>query len=257
MRYVYLATEGPHDVELIGRLLKPRVFKRIQKAAELDPFWKRLVPSTFPHDGDLLRRVPVPLFLASQDCSVAIYAAGGLSKLASAVRAAIANLSEEFLSGIGILLDSDEDGAPLDRHLKLCADLAGTITLPMTPGLVSRSAPRAGVFILPDNAALGTLEDLLLECAGHAYPSLLQRAASMVSSIEGNSPELRKEDLQDLQKPSGRKKATVAAMSAVLKPGKAVQVSIQDNRWLEGSTLALPRITALRAFLDELLGFQA
>lgn len=255
MRYIYLVTEGPHDVELMGRLLKPHAFQRVGHIKKLDPFWHPLVPRDFPHNGELLRRVPVPVFFARGDCSVAVHVADGISQLAGRVAGALAILpSNRSLDGVGIFLDSDEGTDLGARHGTLRARLQGSISLPDHPGIVSTATPRAGVFILPDNVSPGTLEDLLVECAEHAYPSLIQAARVLVDSAENHAPELRQEDLAELRKPAGRKKATIASIAAVLKPGKAIQTSIQDNRWLEGPTLDLPRIVALRGFLGELMG---
>jgi hypothetical protein len=41
-------------------------------------------------------------------------------------------------------------------------------------------------------------------------------------------------------------------MTSILRPGKAVQTSIQDNRWLRNQALAIPRIAAVQTFLTEL-----
>ncbi|WP_309892764.1 DUF3226 domain-containing protein [Archangium sp.] len=254
MRYIYLVTEGPHDVELIGRLLKPHGFRRVQQFEKLEPFWRPLVPRDFPHQGDLLRRVPVPVFFMAGDCSVAVHVADGVSKLASRVEATLAILPlEPALDAVGILLDSDDEKDLVSRHSGLRSRLQGSLTLPDRPGRVSSSVPRTGVYILPDNVSPGTLEDLLLECASQTYPSLLQAADVLVRTAEDNAPELLPEDLEELRKPAGRKKATLASIAAILKPGKTIQTSIQDNRWLDGPTLELARIAALRRFLHELM----
>jgi hypothetical protein len=42
-------------------------------------------------------------------------------------------------------------------------------------------------------------------------------------------------------------------MAGVFQPGKAVQVSIQDNDWLRGPALLQPRIRAVQLFLQQLL----
>lgn len=105
---------------------------------------------------------------------------------------------------------------------------------------------------MPDNQSQGTLEDLLLDAGGSAYPQLLQAAGEYAASAS-KSTELQKDDLDEFNKPAGLKKATAAAMASILKPGKAIQVSIQDNRWLEPTSLNLPRIKALREFLDALI----
>ena len=61
------------------------------------------------------------------------------------------------------------------------------------------------------------------------------------------------EDLDDLRKPAGRHKAIVGSMASILRPGKAVQVSLQDNRWLRDAALAIPRVKAVQDFLVSLL----
>ena len=72
-KYGYLVVEGPQDVELVYRLLKPFNIERIRLEADLDPFFVPLVPRTYPPSGDLLARVPVPLFLGSCTHVVAVH----------------------------------------------------------------------------------------------------------------------------------------------------------------------------------------
>lgn len=105
---------------------------------------------------------------------------------------------------------------------------------------------------MPDNQGQGTLEDLLLDAAASAYPKLLEAARHYVADA-GTDPALQQGDLEEFRKPAGPKKATAAAMASLLKPGKSIQVSIQDNRWLEPASLKLPRINTLQKFLEDLL----
>ena len=44
----------------------------------------------------------------------------------------------------------------------------------------------------------------------------------------------------------------VACIAAVLRPGKAIQVSIQDNRWVETPLSRFPRLTAIDDFFVSL-----
>lgn len=257
-----LLVEGPHDQEFCARLLKPMGFGRIQQHEILKerlPYWLPLVPGKWPQKGDLLARHPVPVFFSKSDKqSVAIINAVGLSKLATRLGIDLANLSI-LPDAIGIILDADDVGVPQKRHVELIKAIkvrpepeAAELTFPENPGIVATGHPRCGVFVMPDNAAVGTLEDLLIEVGSQAYPELKQAAADYVgciNAVEG----LTADDLIEFSKPAGQKKALVAAMSAVLKPGKAIQVSIQDNRWLEGPTLELPRIMKIQSFLNELM----
>jgi hypothetical protein len=60
------------------------------------------------------------------------------------------------------------------------------------------------------------------------------------------------EDLKELRKSAGRNKAIIGSIASILRPGRAVQVSIQDNRWLRDAALAIPRVQAVRDFLANL-----
>ena len=65
---------------------------------------------------------------------------------------------------------------------------------------------------------------------------------------------LSTDDREELAKPAGTNKAVVASVASILPPGRAIQVSIQDNRWLrETTTLQLPRVRAVHDFLVNLL----
>jgi hypothetical protein len=254
VKYAYLVVEGPHDVEFVGRLLKPYQLKRVSLDAALDPYWRPLVPSKFPFEGDLSKRVPVPTFFASSDVSVAVNAAGGDSQIALRVEETLAVLSSTKPDAIGVLLDADSQRLPAQRFGAVRENLNQLgLTLPAQPGIVSPLAPRSGIFVLPDNQTAGTLEDLLIDCAQSNYPGLLASAQALVSSVQPGDPAFTEEDMRDFRKPAGAKKATVACIAGILKPGKAIQVSIQDNRWLDAQTLNLARIQTVQRFLKDLL----
>jgi hypothetical protein len=257
-----LLVEGPHDLEFCARLLKPRGFVRIQQhdALKTDhPFWQPLVPEKWPQRGDMLARHPVPVFFSNQlGQSVAIINAIGLPKLATRLGIDLAILST-LPEAVGIVLDADDVGAPQTRHTALVNAIAARpetearqIPFPAQPGVVAQGQPRCGVFIMPDNHSSGTLEALLLEAGESAYPLLLQAAITYVQGASSLN-ELNDEELVEYRKPAGPRKAITAAMASILKPGKSIQVSIQDNRWLSEAALNLPRIAAVRGFLDSLL----
>jgi len=256
VRYVYLVVEGPHDVEFVGRLLKPHGFERVKRFEKLAAYWDRLVPKSFPHRGDLLRRVPVPMFFDSVEVSLAIHAAGGDSQLHEAVGDTLQGALPTPPDAVGIILDADSKLMPAARFTKLLSELSQLglgLNLPTQPGAVSTGSPRCGIFVLPDNLTPGTLEDLLLDCAALNYPGLLTAAQALVAQAQSSASSLTKEDMEEFLKPAGRKKATVASIVGVLKPGKAVQMSIQDNRWLEAQALSLPSILKVQQFLKDLL----
>jgi hypothetical protein len=154
---------------------------------------------------------------------------------------------------VGVILDADSTQPVASRFAELSSRLGALgLAVPANPGVVSAEEPRCGIFVLPDNAASGTLEDLLLECGATSYPQLSTAATAYINSVDPT--QLTPPDLREIQKPAGRSKATVSSMASVLRPGKSIQVSIQDNEWLRGEALALPRIIAVRHFLAALLG---
>ena len=253
MRRIYFVTEGPHDVEVLGRLLSPLGAKRVQKFSELDLFWHRLVPRTFPHEGDLLRRVPVPVFFQAEKFSVAIKSAVGISAIPQVIRASIAAL-EDPPAAIGIVVDADARNA---------LDVWHEITVQMPefdfgegPGQIGRGKPGSGVFVLPNNKDPGTLETILLKCGEQVYSDLIEAARDWIGPLDpaDRSIFVNKQEGRELAKPAGKDKAVVAAVASVLRPGKSVQVSIQDNRWIsETETLNVAEVAALQQFVASLI----
>ncbi len=259
VKYGYLAVEGPHDLAFAGQLLKLHGLERVKMYPRLDAFWRPLVPTKFPHQDDLLKRVPVPIFFASATHSIAVHTVGGDSSFAKTIKDSLDVLymgGEPPLTGLGILLDADSKDSPAKRHAELLQELGSPtypipLAFPSTPGAVSGAPIHCGIFVLPDNQSQGTLEALLLECAKSVYPTLEAGARTYVELARG-AKELVKADRKDLDKPAGRDKAMVACIAAVLRPGKAIQVSIQDNRWIEPPLAQFPRITAIDDFFVSL-----
>ena len=252
-RISYLVVEGPHDVEFVGRFLKLGGIKRVRLFEELDPQMERLVPRDFPHGGDLLARVPVPVFFQSDSHVVAVHSAAGIDKLATV---ASDNLSvlESGVHSFGFVLDQDEDGDVATRHEALVASFRAKtpqIELPARPGEVAPEQPRTGIYVVPDNARTGTVEDILVDAGATAYPQILEQARTFVNSVDVSS--LRPKDRKPFEAPSGKKKAAVAAVGSILRPGKAVQVTIQDNLWISGKTIHLELVSEFARFLGDLL----
>jgi hypothetical protein len=73
VRYCYIVAEGHQDIEFLIRLLKSYGLKGVTLLSKLDSFWKPLVPTTFPIDDDMRKRVPVPVFLQNAELSVALH----------------------------------------------------------------------------------------------------------------------------------------------------------------------------------------
>ena len=268
-RLSFIAVEGQHDAAFIGRLLKDAGLRLVQRKEEepnrpnglfLDPRLSRLVPPGFPHDNDLLARVPVPCFWQNEGHAVALHPANSDSKLAKSVVKAVRSIDPDVFESIGIILDADNKGNPSERMLRLRAAVVDEVRrvkqpvgfeIPESAGTVSGGSQRCGVFVMPDNNSPGTLEDLLLECAEQNYPDLKANASTYLSAVDRSV--LGGNDLDEIGAPAGEKKAHVGVIASVLRPGKAIQNSISDNRWLEGNAKSQPRIAEIRRFLRELL----
>lgn len=253
-KYGFLVVEGPHDVEFAARLLKPLGFSRVKMLEEVDPILRALIPREYPPGGDIQKRMGTPLFVRSTSHILAIHSATGDSRLVGTIEENVLVVEKAQLTGMGLLFDADKEKA--DSAAVRYAAVKGRmddigLTLPNEAGRVTDTTPRLGAFVLPDNVSSGTLEDVLLECAHQQYPTLLGSASAHVEKA-GKDGTLIADDTRDFKKPSGQNKATVSSIAAILRPGKAVQVSIQDNRWLGAECLALPRVKAVQDFLRQL-----
>ena len=262
MKYCYLVTEVVHDIEFITKLIKKSLnnLKRIQKRSEVDPFWDKLIPKTFPIDDDLLKRVPVPLFLQDNQYSIALHNARGIERIAGTLEESLCLINTSQLFSIGLVLDADEEEHPSARFEQLIQKLSSKINLidldSARLGEVEKEHKlRFGVFIIPNNQDSGTLENLLIECAAKNYSNLLKLAEEYIENIDRDK--LESKDLKEIKKPAGRKKAIVSIISSVLKPGRAIQTSLQDNRWIDEKTLQLQNIILLKNFIADILGIDS
>lgn len=251
MKYAYLVVEGPHDVEAIGRILKQHDFKRIENEGSLDDYWSSIIPRNFPIDGNLLRRVPVPTFFQQEGYSVAVHVAGGWNKISKTLRLTLLNLNttadKNNLAAIGVFLDADK--IPANECCKAMCDQISDVpefSRIKKPGQVEIIDQRVGVFVFPNNDDVGTLENVLIECAEVVYPNLLSAASDYINSIDSSFKERWGQ--------SDESKVIVGCIANVLRPGKSNQVSIQDNEWISQSTEHISSVRKLNHFIIELLG---
>lgn len=258
MSHFLFVVEGVHDVEALGCLLRRRDFTRVKTIEDLDDYWEKLVPRTYPIRGDLLSRVSVPAFFTKPPDTAAICSAVGLEKILQVVQASLLGLPLAP-QAVCIILDADTEKSPTTRWETLKNGL-GEFDFGAQPGHVAGKDCRAGIYVIPDNQSPGTLEDILLECAEAAYPKLLAMATKFVDPIEATDTAifLSASERQDFKAPAGKKKAKAGCISNILRPGKSIQVSIQDNRWLKDEkALALPRVASLQKFVDTLIAFHS
>jgi hypothetical protein len=256
VRYCYIVVEGPQDVEFLIGLLKFYHLKRVKYFSSLDKFWETLIPKNYPIDDDLTKRVPVPYFVQNEQLSIALHSAIGDTRIAQTIEESLNFIQPSQLFSVGIFADADYSKTPQERFNKLITKLSD-IELPnfLPPsqiGQVNNHSPRCGIFIAPNNRDQGTRENILLECAKINYSDLLNLSQTYIESIDRN--QLTKDDLEDFKKPAGEKKAIISSISSILRPGKALQVSLQDNRWIDEQTLQLESIKLIKNFLEQIIG---
>jgi len=256
-RLSYIAVEGLHDAEFIARLLRMAGFKHVKLKADVCPELKGLTDLKFPVADDLTRRIPVPYFYETASHAVAIHSSEGESRLAKNTIESLDTIGAP-VAAVGFVMDDDTAPSPSARLLELQRQVwqqpkPPQFMLPTSLGSggIVTGPPKTGVYILPDNQGVGSLEDVLLECAGinYLYPTI--SASRYLASLDHSN--LSADEQKNLQRGSNPRKAHVASLVSVLRPGKSTQVSIHDNRWLDGNAMNSPGVAAFRSFLRDLL----
>jgi hypothetical protein len=254
----YIVVEGPHDVAFLQAVLRVQWGAAlVQKVGDLPPLLGRLVPTSFPANaaGDFSQRVDVPTFLRLGGDWVVIHSAVGDGQLVARLRRTSAELNLAHLDAVGIVLDADTQKTPQQRFDALGKALQKqALPAPSVVGAIDPGPPRIGALVLPDNAGQGTLEALLLACGQASYPALMTGSLGHVVAMAQHVTALTADEKKDFVKPAGPNKATIATVASLLKPGKSMAVSVQDNAWITPTTLALPVLQPTITFLRDLLG---
>jgi hypothetical protein len=263
--YFYIVTEGVHDVAFVGKLLSVvHGANRIRKLEDLDDSLRGWVETSFKwprftgkhHDIERLA-VPAPVFYRlPAGALVALRNAQGISEIGKTLAADLEAFtrSPSGPESIGVVLDSDDEPAD-QRFEKLKATLESVkLAAPAALGEVSVGTPRVGVFALPEPGTAGTLEDILLTLSDGVYPELTATARAYAEQWRKKADgDPAGSDWNEIRKPAGAKKATIGAMTAVLKPGKSMQVSLEDTRWVCDETKAAQCLKPCIDFLYALL----
>jgi hypothetical protein len=253
MDYIYFVVEGQHDTAAVGKILKESGFRIVEREEDLDSYWSRMVPRNYPINGNLLKRPPHPTFYQNEKFSIAIHSAGSNNELVKTLKVNLVNLDLSKLRRIGLFIDSDIN-PPIDCCQKILAEINTQIIedgiknsfIGCSPGKVqNNSGFKTGVYVFPDNIHSGTLEDLLLFGAKQNYNDLLEEAQKYVASV--------KETYKNGWTGSSRNKVLVGCIANVLKPGRANQVSIQDNDWLNKEILKIKPALELNNFIRDFI----
>ncbi len=250
-KHAYLVVEGQHDIAFVGRFLKTQGLSFRNKKGSVSDYWHNLIPTKFPsnEEGDFHKRVSVPTFYENDELSVAVQSCDGLSKLPSFLIDSLSTLEGlSGLSALGVLLDTDNAEEPERRHEQLRATVE-TVKFPATLGLVEVLAGiRIGVFSLPNNRDLGSLDTVLLECGNAVYPTLHARAVRYIDEVKSDPDFARY-----IANGSDENKALIATMTSVFRPGKGNAVSIQDNEWVSAKSRGVESVRLFESFLSTLL----
>ncbi len=269
MPYFLLVVEGAHDAMFFGVLLKQRGLTKVKLRADVDPYWEKLIPTTFPANpkGQMDHLVRYPDIYESPDTnnrrSVAIIVAGGDDQLVREFQDALEILDISQLKAAAIVSDANGIGVTA-RLEQIVAKLEAVsheetrnfvpgfpLNLPHNPGFADGN-PRIGIHVFPDNVNAGTLESVLLDCAATSYHRYRQPAIEFVNAIDQACPAVLPE-LQSLRGGSGRQKAAAGIIGNLLFPGSALSVSIEKGNWFDPVTNTEPGLVAARTFLDSLL----
>lgn len=268
-RFVYLLSEGVHDVAFLFRLLKHEYgAKKIEQLSALDDARRAWVGRFKWPVGDKIARlsVPAPAFVRvpSLDLTLGLRNAEGIDRLRNTLEDDLDALDKDgaMPDAVGVFLDSD-DKPQAQRFQQFCEKVrtisVGSWTLEPaeTLGVLGAGTPRVGVFAFPQPGQQGALEDLLLELGRGPYDALCDRAAAYARGCHAEVTADPHKDWAELKGASGLKKATFAAATAVLKPGRGAVATIEDNRWVSDATREHPSLAPCLAFLRELLGVNA
>ena len=256
-RFTYLIAEGVLDVIFLNKVICQAFgFRQIQKHADLPDHAKEWLSkiSKWPIADDITRMsVPAPVFLNNQSSLIGIRNAKGIKNVDATVRGDYETFLrlDWFPDTMCVILDAD-DQTPAERFadfVPLFQVQERGLPQPSLLGQVAANeAKRSGVFSFPGTGQQGTIEDVLLPIAKTRFGNLSVHAARYVAEWMPSESV----DFKELAKPSGRKKAQLSAMTALLKPGKSINASIDDQNWISNS-VEIPELVPLIKFLADAL----
>ncbi len=240
--FVYLIAEGVTDVMLITRVLRRYLsMTPIEKRTDLpDKARTWLNGFKWPVGEDIARlAVPAPVFMQREGTLVATRNAQGLDRIQTALDADNEALTriDWRPDALGVLLDADNKN-PSERFSTIRDKLKHFDSFPSLAGLrrvedvasAEGDDRRAGIFVFPNATTPGTVESVLLPLGEAAFPELHDASQSFVASWNrdhGHEPLFK-----ELRKPAGVSKAQLSTMASLLKPGKNLNASLHDQKWV-------------------------
>lgn len=257
-KYVLIGVEGPHDQAFVSRILcKLLGFSKFDgKMSELDNFWRKFIPN-YPKGGKLYDRLDMPQILDNENFSIAIYVGNG-DELIKNLKAKLSDIDISTLFAFAIVADTDNntpDKVVKEYHKGFKEYFPHFPTEVTQSGNVTEGSPeletKAGIYILPDNSQPGVLDTLICDCGDLVYPEYMQRAREYIDKF---SEEERKKKLE--WKPFDQRKAIIATVASVLRPGMTNTVTIMRDDWISIETEEIPAIKNFTEFLRNLLNLK-
>jgi hypothetical protein len=264
--FIYLIAEGVTDVTLITRILRRYLaMTRIKTRADLPDRARAWLDSfKWPVGGDIARlAVPAPVFMQSDSVLVAVRNAQGLDQIQATLDADNETLFriDWRPDALGVLVDADNK-KPSERFVATRDKIETFESFPSLGELrdVAEVAAsegdgcRAGIFVFPDATTPGTIENVLLRLGAMAFPELHNASQEFIESWSRDH--WHETPFHELRKPAGVSKAQLSTMASLLKPGKNLNASLQDQEWVpKGSPPDL--LKPLFDFLQAVVGTEA
>lgn len=255
MKYAIIMVEGIHDLMVVYRMLRLKKFENIKNFMEIPIELRKCIPNKFPFNDDNIeqRIVPCPTFMRNDNITVLINQSGGQTKMLKDLNSILKiNIEAKDLANlktIGLIFDADDQNAE-DKMNTIVYEydtLASKMELVYSIKDIKSGAGNVfgfnvqyTCFILPDNENKGFLEDMLIDSAKQEYDGLLTLAEEYVEKVP--------QEYKRKWKPADKKKAVIGCVSNILKPGRANQVTIHDDKWI--NNLSVKDINSHKRLFD-------
>jgi len=267
-KYGYFLVEGYEDLEVIGKILKNLGITKQRIRDNIDKFWEGMIPTKYPTnpDGDLLKRVEIPVFFESSDYSIAIRHVNDLKdnlKFFDRVEFKLPTIIKK-INYLLLFCDADQKNAKknaidtyntlkiaINNYEDLDKEIKKNFASLNSPGEISSGELKTGIYIFPDNNNPGTIEDLLIKCAELNYKELYELALN----YRDNAKEIKDGEkfIKEKWGITDSEKALIGSIANILKPGKSTQVSLSDNKWIDNITISdIKEVQSLKQFIENL-----
>lgn len=265
MRNFVFVAEGAHDVSFLGKLLVRNGLTKVNNFDQIPSEWKILYPKKFPWDGEIIQRVArFPDLFSNDQIVVGLINSGGDARLIPNLRTALEAIGPNKVELV--LIFSDADSSPAQaRFASIQAGLTALnseaadegvpefpITVPTTIGAIDGESPAIGIFVFPDNANAGSLEDVLYECSSQTHPEVSAKARSVVDQLDTDLAAGHR-SLRNLRSGLGRAKATMGIVATILKPGTSLSVAVEQQSIIPNGDQAPDLVKEVNTFLAQAL----